>query len=236
MTASTNFLMAQQPLNIEYWASLYPVYTDYAEQYNRGMEHSSLVDRVESLWDWKGLNRSIEFDQITEFLKQLDQEKYTTLDPEEAIDSISTELQEREIVKSKSLVTSAFLLHLMASAPGQYSTKFPIYDRQVWNAYVYLWRIRGDGEQLYGQASNSAPQYGAFCRTFRQTCPDNKARDYERALFMFGRFIGNLPPKDAPASIKAIDQKLKAQEKALTDMYDQSKYALIDINEIIESE
>lgn len=228
--------MPQPPLNIEYWASLYPVYTDYAEQYEEAIKHSNLVDRVESLWDWKGLNRSIEFDQISEFLKQLDGEKYTTLNPEDDIESLSTELQKREIVSSKSLVTSAFLLHLMASSHGQYSTNYPIYDRRVWNAYVYLWRIRGEGEQLYSQASNSATQYGAFCRRFRQTCPDNNARDYERALFMFGRFIANLPSKESRTPINAIDEKMKAQEKAVTEMYEASEYALIDINKITESD
>jgi len=227
--------MAQPPLNIEYWSSLYPVYTDYVEEYERGMEHSSLIDRVESLWNWKGLNRSIEFERIDQFLKQLDRESYTTLDPEKAIKSLSNELQDRGIVNSRSLVTSAFLLHLMASDPGHYSVKFPIYDRRVWNAYVYLWRIRGDGQQLYSQASNSVSQYGAFCRKFRQTCPENKAHDYERALFMFGRFIGNLPPKDAPTSITTIDQKITAQERALSETYETSKYALIDINGILES-
>jgi len=228
--------MAHPPLNIEYWSSLYPVYTDYAEEYEKGMEHSRLVDRVETLWNWKGLNRSIGFNRIDQFLTQLDREWYTTLDPEKAIKSLSDELQDRGIVNSKSLVTSAFLLHLMASEPGQYSVKFPIYDQRVWNAYVYLWRIRGDGEQLYNQASNSVSQYGAFCRKFRQTCPENKARDYERALFMFGRFIGNLPPKDAPTPIRKIDEKMKAQEKALSETYETSKYALIDLSEISESD
>lgn len=229
-------VMTQPPLNIEYWSSLYPVYTDYAEEYERGMKHSSLVDRVESLWNWKGLNRSIEFERIDQFLKQLDRESYTTRDPEKAIKSLSNELQDNGIVNSKSLVTSAFLLHLMASEPGQYSVKFPIYDRRVWNAYVYLWRIRGDGEQLYRSASNSVSQYGAFCRKFRQTCPENKADDYERALFMFGRFIGKLPPKDAPTPIEKIDQKMRAQEKALSETYEKSKYTLVDINEIFESD
>jgi hypothetical protein len=227
--------MTQPPLNIEYWASLYPVYTDYAEEYEKGMKHSRFVNRVESLWNWKGLNRSVEFDQIARFLKQLDRDCYTPLPPEEAIESLSNELQDRGIVNSQSLVTSAFLLHLMASGPGRYSVKFPIYDRRVWNAYVYLWRIRGDGEQLYTQASNSVSQYGAFCEKFSQTCPDNQSKDYERALFMFGRFIGNLPPKDTATPIKTIDQKLAAQEKALTDMYGTSKYALIDLSEIVES-
>lgn len=227
--------MTQPPLNIEYWASLYPVYTDYAEEYDKGMEHSRLVDRVESLWDWKGLNRSVEFDRIAPFLNQLDPNEYTTLPPEEAIESISDELQDRDIVNSRSLVTAAFLLHLMASEPGQYSEEFPIYDRRVWNAYVYLWRIRGEGDKLYNKASNSVSQYGSFCEKFSQSCPDNQARDYERALFMFGRFIGNLSPRDTATPIKTIDQKLEDQEKALTDMYETSKYALIDLNEITKS-
>lgn len=228
-------VVTQPPLNIEYWASLYAVYTDYAEEYEKGIKHSSLVDRAESLWDWKGLNRSIDFDQIAPFLEQLDQDRYTNRNPEEAIKLLSDELQDRGIVASKSLVTSAFLLHLIASGPEQYSERHPIYDRRVWNAYVYLWRIRGDGRQLYSQASNSVSQYGAFCRKFRQTCPENKARDYERALFMFGRFIGNLPPKNAPTPIKTIDEKLEAQEKALANMYEISEYSLIDINQIINS-
>lgn len=228
--------MTQPPLNIEYWSSLYPVYTDYAEEYEKAMEHSNLIDRVESLWNWKGLNRSIEFHQIDQFIKQLDRKNFITLETEKAIKLLSDELQDRGIVNSKSLVTSAFLLHLMASEPSQYSVNFPIYDRRVWNAYVYLWRIRGDGEQLYSQASNSVSQYGAFCRKFKQTCPEDKAKKYERALFIFGRFISNLPPKNVPTPISKIDQKMKAQEKALSDEYETSKYALIDINQILKSD
>ena len=223
--------MTETPLNIEYWASLYPVYTDYAEQYEKGIEQSNLFDRVESLWNWKGLNRSIEFTQIARFLEKTDPDSYVKQDPEEAIESLSSELQDREIVKSKSLVTSAFLLHLMASESG-YSMKFPIYDVRVWNAYVYLWRIRGEGKQLFTQASNSIPQYGSFCRKFRQTCSDNNPRDYERALFMFGRFISSLAPKDAPTPITTIDEKLAAQEKTINNMSERSDYALADVSEI----
>lgn len=228
--------MEQPPLNIDYWASLYPIYTDYADEYEEAMEYSSLMDRAESLWNWKGLNRSIEFEQVAEFLKTLDQDRYTDRNPENAIELLSRELQNREIVASKSLVTSAFLLHLIASERGDYSVRFPIYDRRVWNAYVYLWRRRSRGEQLYTQASNSASQYGAFCRKFSHTCPDNNAREYERALFMFGRFIGNIPSKDGPTPIKAVDETLKAQERALTDMYESSKYALVDINGLLGSD
>lgn len=228
--------MVSPRLNIDYWASLYSAYTDYAEEYDGAMEETHLVHRARDLWDWKGLNRTIAFERVADVLKQLDKEEYITQDPEGAIESLSARLIDRDVVESKSLVTSAFLLHLMASEPDQYSVKFPIYDRRVWNAYVYLWRVRGDGERLYRQASHSPSQYGAFCRKFSQTCPDGKARDYERALFMFGGFVMSLPPKDAPTPIEHIDQKLKSQEKTLTDMHDKAGYALININEVKNSD
>lgn len=224
--------MASAPLNIDYWASLYPAYTDYAQEYDEAMEYTRLVDRAERLWDWKGLNRTIAFEQIADIIEQISSENYLNRSHEEAIESLSDHLNDEGVVESKSLVTSAFLLHLIASEPDQYSVKFPIYDRRVWNAYVYLWRVREDGERLYRQASQSPSQYSAFCHKFAQTCPDGKARDYERALFMFGGFIMNLPPRDAPTPIKNIDEKLASQEKALTDMHDTSGYALINLNEI----
>ena len=222
------FFMETPPLNIEYWSSLYPVYTDYAEEFKEGIDDCNWVDRVKNLWDWKGLNRSIEFDPIEQPLKQLDREDYTNLDPEEAIRLLSNELQDHEIVSSESLVTSAFILHLMASDPDQYSAKFPIYDRRVWNAYVYLWRIRGDGQHLYNQASNSVSQYGKFCHKFKRTCPENKSQDYERALFIFGRFIMKMSPNKTRTPIGDIDEKLEAQEKALSEMYETADFALIN--------
>jgi hypothetical protein len=228
--------MSHPPLNISYWAQLYSVYTDYAEEYDEAMEQSRLVDRAECLWDWKGLNRTIEFEKVSPVLKDLDREAYVDQEPEEAIESLSDNLRDEGVVDSKSLVTSAFLLHLMASESNRYSVKFPIYDRRVWNAYVYLWRIRGDGEQLYRQASQSVSQYGAFCRKFSETCPDGEARDFERALFMFGGFIMDLPPKDAPTPIEKIDEALRAQEKSVTNMYDESGYAVVNISEIQEPE
>lgn len=228
--------MTEPPLNIDYWASLYSVYTDYADKYDEAMEHTRLIPRAKNLWDWKGLNRTISFERIAPVLQQLDRDEYIDQHHEEAIESLSADLNNAGVVESKSLVTSAFLLHLMASDPNRYSVRFPIYDRRVWNAHVYLWRIRGDGEQLYRQASQSVSQYGAFCRKFRQTCPDDRARDYERALFMFGGFIMSLPPKNAPTSIKTIDEKLETQEKALTNMHDTSRFALINLSEILGSD
>lgn len=124
----------------------------------------------------------------------------------------------------------------MASGPDQYSVEFPIYDRRVWNAYVYLWRTREGGERLYSQASQSVSQYGSFCRKFRETCPDGKARDYERALFMFGGFIMNLPPKDSPTPIETVDEKLEAQENSITNMHTKSGYATVNISEILGNE
>lgn len=227
--------MTQPPLNIDYWASLYPAYTDYAEGYKKAMEQPELVDRAERLWNWKGLDRSVPFGNIADFLGRIDQKEYITQDPEESIESLSTVLKREGIVESNSLVTSAFLLHLMASEPDRYSIKYPIYDRRVWNAYVYLWRVRKDGERLYRQASQSPSQYGAFCRKFKRTCPDDRGRDYERALFMLGGFIMSLPPKDAPTPISRIDEKLKAQEEVISRAHGELGYSLVDIKGIAGS-
>ena len=224
--------MAKPPLNVNYWSSLYPVYTDYAGQYDEAMEYPRLVDRAERLWDWKGLNRAISFEKISPAIKQLDRGDYINQSCEEAVESLSDYLNDEEVIGSTGIVTSAFLLHLMASESDQYSMKFPIYDRRVWNAYVYLWRGRGTGDTLYAQASTSPSQYASFCRTFRRTCPDDEARDYERALFMFGGFIMNLPQKDTRTPIEKIDETLENQETALTNQYDSSGYALIDISEM----
>ena len=227
--------MTEPRLIIDYWSSLYSAYTDYAGQYDGAMEETRLVDRAEKLWEWKGLNRSIDFERIAPIIEKLDSESYINQDHSNAIESLSEHLNDEKILSSKSLVTSAFLLHLMASGPDRYSVEFPIYDRRVWNAYAYLWRIRGDGELLYSQASQDSRKYERFCQTFGQTCPDGKQRDYERALFMFGGFIMSLPPKSSPTPINTIDEKLEDQEKALTSMQDTSGYALIDMSEILDS-
>lgn len=230
--------MDNAPINIDYWASLYSAYTDYAQEYDKAMKKKThLADRVEYLWEWKGLHRNTTFEQseIAGVLKQLNQGDYIDREPAEAIESLSDHLNEEGVIKSRSLVTCAFLLHLMKSGPDQYSVKFPIYDRRVWNAYVYLWRVRADGEQLYRQASQSPSQYGAFCRTFRQTCPDSP-RDYERALFMFGGFIMDIQSEDGSTLIEDIDKKLVSQERALTDMHDTSGYASVNIREILDSD
>lgn len=227
--------MTEPRLNIEYWKSLYPVYTNYAEGYEEAMSHSNLVDRAEGFWEWKGLNLRIPFDTIDTVIEKLDPDDYITCEPEEAIESLSEQLLEAEVVETSSLVTSAFLLHLMASGPNHYSEEFPIYDVRVWNAYVYLWRIRGEGEQLYAGASNSATKYAEFCSEFSQTCPDGKARDYERALFMFGGFIRKISSTD-PTPIEKIDAVLERQEQALTDTQSAENYSLVDLGEVSKSD
>ena len=219
--------MPNPPLNIEYWASLYPVFTNYAEQYEEAMEYSTVKDRASHLWEWKGLNRSVPFDEISSVLDQLDWDNYLSKDRKAAIETVSTELKHAGVITSNSLVTPAFLLHLAASS-DEYSKDYPIYDSRVWNAYVYLWGLRDEHEQLYAQASQDTTQYDNFCTEFSRTCPDGEAQEYERALFMFGRFIANIPPKDSPTPIERIDKHLKTQEQALASKNDEANYLLVD--------
>lgn len=228
--------MTRPRLNIDYWASLYPIYTDYAEVYDVAIDNPQLVDRAEKFWEWKGLNRSIPFETIRPEIAQLDPDDYITQNPQDAVQSLSDHLVESGVVESSSIVTAAFLLHLMASGPDTYSVTFPIYDRRVWNAYIYLWRRRGKGQQLYRQASQSTAKYEEFCRQFSRTCPDGKARDYERALFMFGGFIMKIPPTDSPTPIETIDEILERQETALTDLQSMEGHSLVDHTAIIKAD
>lgn len=228
--------MSEPILNIDYWSSLYPVYTEYddSKQYERAMEKTSLVERAEELWGWKGLHRVIEFEEISPVLEDLDPDEYLRKEPQTAIEAVSDYLKDADIVNSDSLVTAAFLLHLMDSDKDKYSMKFPIYDRRVWNAFVYLWRIRDADESLYASASLSTAAYDRFCREFSKTCPDGRARDYERALFMFGGFIMKLPPKDSPTAIATIDEYLERHEEAIASN-GSSEYALLDIDRVLDS-
>jgi hypothetical protein len=219
--------MPDPPLNIDYWASLYPAFTNYAEQYEDGINFSTMMGRAKHLWGWKGLNRSVPFDQIRPVIEQLDWDALLSKDRKAAIETVSSELNEAEVVKTTSLVTSAFLLHLAAS-DEQYSREYPIYDSRVWNAYVYLWGLRDTGQQLYAQASQDTTNYDKFCTDFAQTCPDKKAQAYERALFIFGRFISNLPPKGSATPIEEIDEHLEKQERSLADKCDGASFILVD--------
>lgn len=220
--------MKTAPLNIDYWASLYTVYTDYAEQYDEALKSDAVVERAERLWEWKGLNRAKSFENVAATIDGIDWDEYIEKSSKKAIDSLTGYLIENDVIGSSSIVTPAFLLHLAASGPDNYSVKFPIYDRRVWNAYVYLWGVRDPGESLYHAASHSSEQYSAFCREFRRICPEGKERDFERALFMFGGLIMDLPPEDAPTPIENIEQFLADQEHAISRMYDNSDHALVN--------
>jgi hypothetical protein len=224
--------VSEPPLNVEYWASLYPVYTDYAAAYDSAMEHTDPVERARSLWEWKGLNRSVAFESIAPVLERIEPTEYIDRERRDAIEALSAHLIDQDVVESTSLVTSAFLLHLLASGPEQYSVRFPIYDRRVWNAFVYLWRVRAAGERLYRGASQSTANYDAFCETFRRTCPEDAAREYERALFMFGGFVMDIPPNDSPTPIERIDAVLERQEAAVASTQRSSGYGLVNLDAI----
>jgi len=220
--------MPDPPLNVEYWASLYPAFTNYADRYEEAMAYAALTDRAKHLWEWKGLNRSVPFAEVESVVERLDLDHYLSIGRKAAVEAVSAELSDAGVVETGGLVTPAFLLHLAASS-DQYSREYPIYDSRVWNAYVYLWGLRGTGERLYTQASQASTAYDEFCTDFSRTCPDGTAQEYERALFMFGRFISSLPPKGSATPIDRIDEHLETQERALADNCDGASYVLVDV-------
>ncbi len=217
------------PLNIDYWSSLYRVYEEDNEQYENAIQEAELVEKARQLWKWKDLSRSIPFENIAPILSELDTERYVEKFPEVAVQELLTHLQDEKIIKGDGLVTPAFILHLATSGPNSSSKKFPIYDRRVWNAYVYLWRLRGKDDRLYRSASTSPDKYGDFCRTFADSCQDNCPRRYEQALFMFGGYIMDLATGDSPTEINTIDDIISDQELALQAP---KGYSMVDIGRI----
>lgn len=221
--------MSSPPLNVDYWSSLYRVYEEDNEQYEKAIQETELVDKARQLWQWKDLSRSIPFESIAPILSDVNMDQYLDNRPEVAVQGLLTHLQQNGVITGDGLVTPAFLLHLATSDSNGSSEKFPIYDRRVWNAYVYLWRLRNQGDRLYRSASTSPDKYGDFCRDFADSCPDNSPREYEQALFMFGGYIMDLAEGELPTVIDTIDSTLSSQEQALQTPVN---YAMVDIDRI----
>jgi hypothetical protein len=219
-------------LNIDYWASLYDCVVGDNREYERGISKSDLPGRAEALWNWKDLGRGVKFDEVKPVLEELEIETYINDSPSAAVEDLRTELQTREIINSETLVTPAFLLHLAACNSGKISENFPIYDRRVWNAYVYLWNIRSNEEQLYTEASTSPQNYGEFCEAFSGLCQGNAdARRYERALFMFGQFIMNIGNRDERTKIADINETLESYESVIQRSRDENGFALAQVRD-----
>lgn len=224
--------MSDPPLNVPYWSSMYRVYEEDNDQYLQALAEPDLVERARHLWQWKDLSRRIEFTEIAPVIAQLDMDRYLDQQPSRAVGEVRDQLREENVISGSGLVTPAFLLHLAASGPETSSATFPIYDRRVWNAYVYLWGLRGDGDRLYRAASQSPDQYGEFCREFRESCPHGNPRRYEQALFMFGGYIIDLGVDEKPTSIKTIDRVLLEQEQTLAQMRERTGYAMVDVDTV----
>jgi len=221
--------MSDPPLNIDYWSSLYRVYEEDNEQYEKAIQETELVDKARQLWQWKDLSRSIPFENIAPILSDVDMDQYVDNRPEVAVQELLAHLQQKGVITGDGLVTPAFLLHLATSDATGSSEIFPIYDRRVWNAYVYLWRLRDQDDRLYRSASTSPDKYGNFCRDFADSCPDNSPREYEQALFMFGGYIMDLAEGESPTAIDTIDSTLSSQEQALQGP---ANYAMVGIDRI----
>ncbi|WP_248516333.1 hypothetical protein [Salinarchaeum laminariae] len=224
--------MNEPPLNVDFWASRYRVYERDNEEYEAALGESSLVDKAERLWEWKGLNRSVEFEDIRPAIDDLDIDRYVDLEPDAAVREVLDQLRENGPIDGDGLVTPAFLLHLGASSPGDSSVTFPIYDRRVWNAYVYLWGLRGADERLAWAASKSTDEYGRFSQRFQESRAGVAPRRYEQALFMFGGFIMSLASGDQPTSIQTVDEVLGEQEDALRRTQETAGYGVVNLETV----
>ncbi len=211
-------------LNIPYWNHQYDVYFGDDSVYWAALGEPDLVERARKLWKWKSLNRTTNYSDVEEAIGDINFSSLVTLDQQEAVLGCRDQLRENGVLSknSMSLVTPAFLLHLADSSPDRPSARFPIYDVNAWNGYVYLWRKRSDDDVLYAAASTSPREYASYCRTLNDTLPpDTNPREYEKALFMLGMYatglLGNQDGCDTLGdvrdSLRELEEKIGATEQ-----------------------
>lgn len=187
------------------------------QQYKDAFQEEKLSGRIKALLDWKGLSRRIEIDGQEDEIDELSENDWAEMDQEKAIECVRETLIELGILAEESgvSVTPAFVLHLSDSSAGDYSTRYPIFDMRVWDSYVYLTRERPDHCRLYADATEDAEKYACFCKWFNQTCPSTIAtdvpdglvgREYEKALFTFGKTIRDIPSTGNRPTLAHIDR------------------------------
>jgi hypothetical protein len=162
------------PINVDFWATFYQTAEDGDSRYREALAVTDdIVERAARLWDWKDLSRGVDFESIRPVLEAHSVESYLDSDPTEAVDTLGQHLVEAGALATTTIITPAFLLHLADSGPGNYSTRFPIFDARVWSAFVFLTDRRSGTDTLPVAATTSSRRYGAFVEFFDRTCPDD---------------------------------------------------------------
>ena len=218
--------VSEPQINIRYWAAQYEATADDDEIYDDAIEsHSTTLDRARSLWDWKDLSRGVPFEQVEPVLSTLEFDEYLEKPPGDAVASLGSTLVEKGALETETVVAPAFILHLADSSSEEYSSRFPIFDARCWKAFVVLTKRREGDEKLPVGATTSASRYGEFCQYFSRTLPEGvSGRQYEKALFKFGGYIGRLPVE----TIAEINEYLTAIERNIHEQIDTAGFALTD--------
>ena len=213
------------PLNVAFWSRLNAGQQDDETVYVDALQASdSPLERAKSLWDWKDLSRGVDVDAVADAVSASELHELAERLPDAAVATLAERLVEGSALANETVVTPAFLLHLTASGPDEYSTRFPLFDVRCWVAFVYLAGRRTRDESLPGSATQSARRFGEFSEFFQGTIPDGvPGRMYEQALFRFGAYISALPRK----TIRAIDEHLTELEAAVCESYEDDGYALV---------
>jgi hypothetical protein len=217
--------LTDELLNVDYWHTLYEIEEVNTGQYERGMQKDTYAQRLEALWSWKGLNRSVDFDDIERFLRERKADVHSCLSetPERAVEQLSEFLIEESVLKHPTVVTPAFMLHV-GDSENSYSETFPIFDRRVWFAYSYLVKDRVGSESLPDSATTSPKRYGEFCEWFKRLgTTDPQA--FERALFVFGGFLKSIPAE----TIEAKEEYIQSLEEAVTNHPNNPEFAIVNI-------
>lgn len=215
------------PINVAFWTTFYETAEDPDQTYHDALEVTDdIVERAARLWDWKDLSRGVDFESVRPVLETAAVDASLEREPAVAVEEFGRTLVESGALANATVVTPAFILHLADSGPGEYSARFPIFDASVWTAFVFLSGRRSGADTLPVGATTSAAKYGEFVDFFGRTLPDGMAgRTYERALFRFGSYIGNLPETE----ICDIRDHLTELEEAVDQYADTGDSYLVEI-------
>lgn len=213
------------PLNVAFWSRWNAGQQDDESEYVDALRtHQDPLAQARALWDWKDLSRGVDVDAVAEAVSTEELYELVERPPGEAVGALGERLVAGGALANRTVVTPAFLLHLTASGPNAYATRFPLFDVRCWVAYVYLTGRRTGDEPLPGSATQSASRFGAFSEFFQETRPqDVPGRVYEQALFRFGAYISALPD----ATIETVDEHLDGLEAAVCDSYADDGYAIV---------
>lgn len=192
-------LSAEFGINVDFWADRYP--PDYLHRYRQGIDRPP-EDALSRLWDWKGLRRKHEPEEVHRHLDYASEcvSSVTSVDDAvRAIESFRERLKDDGVisVNSTSVVLPQFVLHVV-DGHRRYSRTFPILDIMVARTHQI---VTGEQRTLLNGLTYSEQRYRKLVEyIWEYSDGPTEAARLERAMFVYGRFVTNTAPESLDAA------------------------------------